>query len=52
LIVAEVKERLTVSNQAIKKTDMERSHLKKLNEWEVKESIRLQSETSLQVWKT
>jgi hypothetical protein len=40
-----------VSKRAAQKIDTERFNLKKLNEGDVKNSIRLQSETSLQLWK-
>jgi hypothetical protein len=52
LVVAEVRERLAVSKRAAQKVDTARFNVKKLNEEDVKNSIRLQSETSLQVWKT
>jgi hypothetical protein len=51
LVVAKVRERLAVRKRAAKKNDTERFSLKKLNEEEVK-SFRLQSKTSLQLWKT
>jgi DNA-binding Xre family transcriptional regulator len=51
MVVAEVRERLVVNKQAAQKIDMERFNVKKLNEGDVN-SIRLQSETSLQLWKT
>jgi hypothetical protein len=37
LVVAEVRERLAVSNRAAQKIDMERFNVKNLNEWGVKE---------------
>jgi hypothetical protein len=53
LVVAKVRERLTVSKRLVKKMDVERFNLKQLNEEEVKvKSIRLQSKISLQLWKT
>jgi hypothetical protein len=53
LLVAKVRKRLAVSKQAVKKTDMEKFNLNKLNEGrKVKSSIKLQSKTSLQFWKT
>jgi hypothetical protein len=52
LVVAEVRERRAVSKQAAQKMDMERFSLKKLNEGDVKEQARLQSQTVLQLWKT
>jgi hypothetical protein len=48
LVVAEVRERLAVSKGVAQKTEMERFNVKELNE----DSIGLQSETSLQLWKT
>jgi hypothetical protein len=51
LVVAKVKERLAVSKRAAQKIDAERFDVKKLNKGDVN-SIRLQSETSLQFWKT
>jgi hypothetical protein len=52
LVVAIVRERLAVSKRAAQEIDMERYNLKKLNEGKLKNSVRLQSETSLQLWKT
>jgi hypothetical protein len=52
LLVAKVRERLAVSKRAAQNVDMDRLNLKKLNEGVLKNSIRLQSETSLQLWKT
>jgi hypothetical protein len=52
LVVAKVRERLAVSKRAAKDICTERLNVKKLNEGDVKNSIRLQSETSLQLWKT
>jgi hypothetical protein len=45
LVVATIGERLAVSKRPVNKVDMDRFNLKKLNEGEVKESIRLQSKT-------
>jgi hypothetical protein len=47
LVVAKVRERLAVSKGMLNKMGMERFYLKKL----LKNSIRLQSNTSLQPWK-
>jgi hypothetical protein len=52
LVVAKVRERLAVSKQAAQKIDTERFIIKKLDEGKLMNSIRLQSETSLQLWKT
>jgi hypothetical protein len=52
LAVAELRERLAVSKRAAQKVDTERFNVKKLNEGMLKNSIRLQSETCLQLWKT
>jgi hypothetical protein len=41
LVVAKVRERLTVSKQTVKKMHMERFNLKKLNEGEVKEQYQV-----------
>jgi hypothetical protein len=49
LVVAKVRERLAVSKQMVKKMNMERFNLNQLIEEEVKNSIRLQSKTSLQL---
>jgi hypothetical protein len=46
-----VRERLAVSKQTAQKIYTEWLNLKKLNEWDVN-SIRLQPETSLLLWKT
>jgi hypothetical protein len=47
-----VRERLAVSKRAAQKVDMERFNLKKSNVGMLQNSNRLQSETSLQLWKT
>ena len=47
-----MRERLAVSKQAAQKFDGERFKLGKLNEPEVKESIRLRLQIGLQLWKT
>jgi hypothetical protein len=52
LVVKKVSERLAASKRAAQKIDTERFDVKKLNEGILKNSIRLQSETSLQLWKT
>jgi hypothetical protein len=54
LVVAKVRERLAVSKRAAQKIDTERFNLKKLTRGGgvLKNSIRLQSETCLQLWKT
>jgi hypothetical protein len=46
-VVAKVGERLAASKQAAQKVDMERFNLKKLNERKLRNSIGLQSQTSL-----
>jgi hypothetical protein len=51
LVVAKVWERLAVSKRAALKIDTERISIKKLNKGNVN-SIRLQPETSFQLWKT
>jgi hypothetical protein len=52
LVVPKVRERLEVTKQAAQKIDTERFNVKKLNKRMLKNSIRLQSETSFQLWKT
>jgi hypothetical protein len=52
LVAAKVRERLAVSKTAVQMMDMQRFNLKKLNEGKVKNTISLQSQTSLQLWKT
>jgi hypothetical protein len=52
LVVAKVRERLAVSKRPAQKIDMERFNVKKLTRGILKNSIRLQSEASLQLWKT
>jgi hypothetical protein len=49
LVVAKVKERLAMSKRTAQKIDMERFNVKKLKEGMLKNRIRLQSETSLQL---
>jgi hypothetical protein len=51
LVVAKVRERLAVSKQGAQKIDTERLNVEKLNEGMLKNSIRLQSETSLKLWR-
>jgi hypothetical protein len=51
LVVGKVRERPAVNKQAAQKVDMEGFNLKKLNGL-LKNSIRLQAETSLQLWKS
>jgi hypothetical protein len=41
LVVAKIRERLAMSKQAVKKMDMEKFSLNKLNEGKLKNSIRL-----------
>jgi hypothetical protein len=52
LVVAKAREILAVIKQAAQKIGMGRFNLKKLNEGMLQNSIKLQSETSLQLWKT
>jgi hypothetical protein len=52
LVVVTVRERLAVSKQAAQKIDLERFNVKKLTRGMLKNSIRLQSETSLQLCRT
>jgi hypothetical protein len=52
LVVAKVRERLAVSKRMVKKMDIERFNLKKLNGRRLKNTITLQSKTGLQLWKT
>jgi hypothetical protein len=51
LAVAKVREKLAVSRRAAQKVDMYRFNLKKLNEGKIN-NMRLQSQTSSQLWKT
>jgi hypothetical protein len=52
LVVAKVRERLAVSKRMVKKMDIERFNLYKLNGRRLKNTITLQSKTGLQLWKT
>jgi hypothetical protein len=52
LVVGKMRERLAVNKRAAQKVGTERFNVKKLEEGDVKNSIRLQSEKSLQLWKT
>jgi hypothetical protein len=52
LVVPKVRERLAACKRAAQKIDTERFSVKKLNGGDVKEQYRLQSKTSLQLWKT
>jgi hypothetical protein len=49
--VAKVRERLAVNKQRSHRFNMERFNLKKLNDVEGKEQIRVRSQTGLQLWK-
>jgi len=51
-VVAKVRERLALSKQAAQKFEVERFNLRKLNELEVRNKIRLRSQTGLQLWGT
>jgi hypothetical protein len=51
-VVAKVREKLAVSKQAAQKFDVGRFNLKKLNELEVKNSIRSMSQTGVQLQRT
>jgi hypothetical protein len=52
LVVAKVTGRLAVSKRAAQKIHMEILKLKELMKGKLKNNIRLQSQTSLQLWKT
>jgi hypothetical protein len=49
LVVAKIRERLAVSKRMVKKMGRERFNLMRRK---LKNSVRLQSKTSLQLWKT
>ena len=51
-MVAKVRKRLAVSKQASQRFDGERFNLRKLNELEVGNGIRLRSQTGLQLART
>jgi len=52
LVVAKVRESLTVSKQAAQKSDGERFNLRKLMSWRLRNSIRLRIQTGLKLWGT
>jgi hypothetical protein len=52
MVVAGGRVRLVVIKQATEKMDMEKFSLRKLNERELKNSFRLQSQTSMQLWRS
>jgi hypothetical protein len=52
LVVLEVRERLALVKQLVKKMDVERFNLKQLNEEEVKEQYQVTIKIRLQLWKT
>jgi hypothetical protein len=52
LLIVKIKERLVASKQPVNKMDMDRFNLKKLNEEKSRNSIRLQSKTDFQLWRT
>jgi hypothetical protein len=51
LVVAKVRERMSVSKRAPHKIDMERFNVKKVKEGDVKEQYQVTTETRLQLWK-
>jgi hypothetical protein len=51
-VVAKFREKLAVSTQAAQKFDGEKLNLRILNEWRLGDSIRLRSQTGLQLWRT
>jgi hypothetical protein len=51
-VIAKLRERLSVSKRAALKFDMQRFDLRKLNNAEVRNSIKSKSQRSLQLWKT
>ena len=51
LVIAKVRERLAVGKQAAQRFDTQRFNLRKLNEPEVRDSIRLRLQTGLQLWR-
>jgi hypothetical protein len=52
LVVAKIMERLQVSKRPVNKVDMDRFNLKKLMRGKLRNSIRLQSKTDFQHWRT
>jgi hypothetical protein len=52
MVVTKVRERLALSKRAARKIDMQRFSLKNLTKGKLKNSIILQSQTILQLWKT
>jgi hypothetical protein len=52
LVAAKVRERLAVTKGTAQKIKTKRFNLKKLNEGDLKHHYQVQSETSLQLWKT
>jgi len=52
LVIAKVTARLAVHKQAAQKFDVEQFNLRRLSEWRLGNSIRLRSQTGLQLWKT
>ena len=51
LVITKVRERLAVGKQAAQRFVRQRFNLRKLNEPEVRESIRLRLQTGLQLWR-
>jgi hypothetical protein len=52
LVVAKVRERLAVSEQAVQNFNVERFSLRKLNELKVRKQCQIRSQIGLQVWRT
>jgi len=51
-VIAKVRERLSVGKEAAQRFDRQRFNLRKLNEPEVRNRIRLRLQTGLQLWRT
>jgi len=52
IVIAKFRERLAVGKQAAQGFDRQRLNLRKLNEPEVREHIRLKLQRGLQLWRT
>jgi hypothetical protein len=51
-VIVKVREILALSKQEAQKLDVETFNLRKLSELEIGNSIRLRSQTTLQLWKS
>jgi hypothetical protein len=52
MAVGNIREKVSVSKQAMQKFDMQRFNLKKLMTWKIKNNNKLKFQIAMQFWKT